>query len=214
MQAFEFWTEFYTNYSFELTITWATFINRFRTGEMPIGISDYNVYNTLMVSAPEIRGKWTFANMPGTRQEDGTIDRSTATSGTAVIMLKTTNVPEAAWEFMKWWTDADTQTAYNRELESIIGTAARHATPNIEAFSRLPWTVEELEILNAQFPWTVGVPEVPGGYYTGRNLENAFRKVVNNNINPRQTFEEYIVMINHEITRKREEFGLPVPTGE
>lgn len=214
MRAFEFWTEFYTSYSFELTITWATFINRFRTGEMPIGISDYNVYNTLMVSAPEIRGKWTFAKMPGTIQEDGSIVRSTATSGSAVIMLENTKVPYAAWEFMKWWTSAEIQTAYNRELEAIIGPAARHATPNIEAFANLPWTVEELEILNEQFSWTVGVPEVPGGYYTGRNLENAFRRVVNNNINPRQTFEEYIVLINREITRKRKEFGLPVPTGE
>lgn len=212
MRAFEFWTEFYTSYSFELTITWATFINRFRTGEMPIGISDYNVYNTLMVSAPEIRGKWDFALMPGTVQEDGSIDRSTATSGTAVIMLNNTDVPEDAWEFMKWWTSADTQASFNKEIESIIGVAARHATPNIEAFSRLPWTVDELEILNEQFTWTVGVPEVPGGYYTGRNLENAFRKVVNNNLNPRQTFEEYIVLINREITRKRAEFGLPVPT--
>src|SRR5690554_723320 len=190
MQAFEFWTEFYTAYSFDLAITGQTFINRFRTGEMPIGINNYNLYNTLMVFAPEIRGKWDFALLPGTRQDDGTINRASAASGSAMIMMEQSEVKEEAWEFMKWWLEEETQTAYNREIESIIGTAARHPTPNVEAFLNYPWTVDELEILTEQWRHTVGIPEVAGGYYTGRNLENAFRRVVNNNLNPRETFEE------------------------
>lgn len=214
MQAFEFWTEFYTSYSFDKAITGQTFINRFRTGEMPIGINNYYIYNTLMVSAPEIRGKWDFALLPGTLQEDGTIDRSSAASGTSIIMMEQSDTKEEAWEFMKWWSSEDTQTAYNREIESIIGPAARHPTPNVESFMNYPWTTEELDVLTEQWSFTVGIPEVAGGYYTGRNLENAFRRVVNNNINPRETFEEYIIMINREIIRKRKEFGLPVPTGE
>jgi hypothetical protein len=56
----------------------------------------------------------------------------------------------------------------------------------------------------------VGVPEIAGGYYVGRNLENAIRAVINNDTNPRETFSDYIVLINSEITRKRKEFGLPV----
>src|SRR5690606_24793465 len=55
MFAFVFWTDFYTSYKFPLA---ASFINRFRTGEMPIGIAGYEAYNTLSVFAPEIRGKW------------------------------------------------------------------------------------------------------------------------------------------------------------
>ena len=63
-----------------------------------------------------------------------------------------------------------------------------------------------------QWNETVGVPEVAGGYYTGRNLENAFREVVNNNYNPRQILSDYILTINSEIDRKREEFGLASST--
>ena len=214
-EAFEFWTEFYTDYSFQLTdASLITFVNRFRTGAMPIGIANYDTYNTLMVSAPEIRGKWSFALLPGTRQEDGSIDRHGAASGTAVTMMKQTENPEDAWKLMKWWVSEDTQIAYNREIESIIGTAARHATANTAAFQRLPWNQAELTVLNEQFSYTVGVPEIAGGYYTGRNLENAFRDTVDKKLNPRETFEKYIILIDREIIRKRKEFGLPVATGE
>ena len=67
MNAFEFWTELYTNYSFP---TSASFVNRFRTGEMPIGISYYEMYNTLSVFAPELKGKWSFHLIPGTAELD------------------------------------------------------------------------------------------------------------------------------------------------
>ncbi len=214
MAAFEFWCDFYTAYSFSLTITGATFINRFRSGEMPIGIANYDLYNTLAVSAPEIKGRWAFALLPGTRQAGNVIDHSGAASGTSVVMMSDVENPDAAWEFMKWWVSTDIQTSYAREVEAILGSAARHPTANVDAFKRLAWTVEEQQILLSQWEVTVGVPEIAGGYYTGRNLENAFREVVNNNYNPRDTFETYIQTINNEITRKRQEFGLPVGNEE
>jgi ABC-type glycerol-3-phosphate transport system substrate-binding protein len=129
-------------------------------------------------------------------------------------MMSDVENPDAAWEFMKWWVSTDIQTSYAREVEAILGSAARHPTANVDAFKRLAWTVEEQQILLSQWEVTVGVPEIAGGYYTGRNLENAFREVVNNNYNPRDTFETYIQTINNEITRKRQEFGLPVGNEE
>lgn len=205
MNAFDTWSRFYSEYSFPLA---ASFFNRFRTGETPIGIANYEMYNTLMVSAPEIRGKWDFALLPGTIREDGTLDHRGAAGGTAVVMMAQAREKEAAWEFMKWWTSEETQFSYARELESVLGPAARHNTPNIKAFRRMAWTAKEIEVLTTQWKKTVGVPEVPGGYYTGRNLENAFREVVNKDKEPRETLEQYIQIINSEIARKRAEFGL------
>jgi hypothetical protein len=37
------------------------FADRFRSGEMPIGIADYTMQNTLAVFAPELKGLWDFA---------------------------------------------------------------------------------------------------------------------------------------------------------
>lgn len=209
LQAFEFWCSFYSDYSFPLS---ASFINRFRSGETPIGIAGYDMYNTLAVSAPEIRGKWGFALLPGVEKFDDLgnryVDHMGAASGTAVVMMEQADNYKASWQFMKWFVSADTQVGYAREIESILGSAARLNTANVAAFQRLAWTREELDILVAQWDSTIGVPEVPGGYYTGRNLENAFRHAVNNKANPRQTLIDYIRTINSEINRKRNEFGL------
>ena len=47
------------------------------------------------------------------------------------------------------------------------------------------------------------------GYFTGRHLDNAFRKVVNASENPREALSDYILYINDEIEIKRKEFNLP-----
>ena len=52
------------------------------------------------------------------------------------------------------------------------------------------------------------IPEEPGGYFTSRHFSNAFRKVIYQNENPRETLLEYTKEINAEITDKRNEFGL------
>jgi ABC-type glycerol-3-phosphate transport system substrate-binding protein len=146
--------------------------------------------------------------IPGIRREDGTIDRSTTSSGYAVMMLSSAKDKEAGWEFIKWWVSADTQTRFGRELESIMGAAARHPTANMIAASRLPWPVKDYNVLEGQRSWVKGNPEVPGGYFTPRHLNNAFRKVVFDGADPRETLLDYVRIINEEIDNKRKEFGL------
>lgn len=208
-EIFETWTQFYTDYSFPIS---ANFANRFRSGQMPIGISYYNMYNTLSVFAPEIRGKWDFLPVPGTIVVDDegneSIRRETVSTGTAAMIMDDCENKEAAWEYLKWWTSTEIQVQFGREMEGILGAAARYPTANIEAMRQLPWTVSEYEKLEAQWEWVRGIPEVPGGYMTGRHLDNAFRLVYNDSANPRETIYDYTQIINDEITKKRREFGL------
>jgi len=208
-EVFETWTRFYTDYSFPVQ---ANFVNRFRSGQMPIGITYYNVYNVLSVFAPEIRGKWDFMPVPGTLVEgedsETSIRRETVSTGTAVMIMNNCEDKPAAWEYLKWWTSTDTQVRFGREMEGILGAAARYPTANVEAMSRLPWTVEEYSKLEEQWNWVKGIPEVPGGYMTGRHLDNAFRLVINEYANPRETIYDYVQVINEEIDKKRREFGL------
>jgi len=56
----------------------------------------------------------------------------------------------------------------------------------------------------------MGVPEVPGSYFTGRHMDNAFREVVNEGEDTRETLYKYVKVINEEIDLKRDEFGLPL----
>lgn len=206
MEAFKKWTQFYTSYKFPLI---ADFPNRFRTGEMPIGIADYTIYNTLTVMAPEIKGLWDFTLVPGTPQADGTVNHEVASHTTATMILENSKNKDESWEFLKWWTDKQTQVAYGREMEGLMGEAARYPTANIEALEELPWPVKDYTNLESQWQWVRGIPQVPGGYFTGRHLDNAFRKVVNASENPREALSDYLLYINDEIEMKRSEFNLP-----
>ena len=93
-------------------------------------------------------------------------------------------------------------------MESILGASGRYATANVEAFENLAWSQRELTILQAQRDQTRSNNEVPGGYYTTRQVVNAIRKVVNDSEIPRETLLDYNQAINDEITKKRKEFGL------
>jgi ABC-type glycerol-3-phosphate transport system substrate-binding protein len=205
LDAFKQWTDFYTNYRFQVQ---ANFVNRFRSGEMPIGISYYNMYNTLTVFAPEISGNWGFTTVPGIRQEDGSINNVVPSTGTGILLMNQSKEKELSWEFMKWWTEDNTQVRFGREMEGILGAAARYPTANINALERLPWPAKDLIILKKQWENTIGIPEVPGGYFTGRHLDNALRNVIIKGANPRDTLYAYAEIMNNEITSKRREFGL------
>ena len=219
VDAFEYYTMFFTHYK---TPTDYNFVDRFRTGEMPIGFVDFNNYNTLIVSAPEIRGLWAMAVLPGTpvTDEDGNpvdadgdgkqdINRSCGCWGTCAMILGTTEYPEESWAFMQWWGDSDIQARYGKELEAVMGESARYASANVKAFDQLAWNSSEREMLLEQWNWVVGTPEVPGGYYINRHIINAIRKVMNQNMDPRETLLDYTRDINDELIKKRKEFGLP-----
>ena len=234
MNSFEFWTELYTNYSFP---TSASFLNRFRTGEMPIGISYYEMYNSLSVFAPELKGKWSFHLIPGTEvvdaegnpvKENGKvkINHTATASGTGAVLMKQevsdiidgevkiNDQGYAAWTFLKWWTSAETQRQFGVEMEGILGSAARHATANVKALKQLAWPQQDLNMLLKQWSTVHEMPQIAGSYITGRELENAFREVINNLYNAREVLYEYSILIDSEINRKRQEFGLPLLTEE
>ena len=209
VKAFEIFTNFYTHYSLP---TIYDFPNLFRSGQIPLGIADYSTFNTLVVFAPEIRGLWDFTLIPGTLQEDGTIDRSCHSSGVCSFMVKNDNeaTKQNAWEFMKWWVSTDTQVRFGQEMESVMGASARYATANINAFEQLSWSKSQMDILKEQRDWTVGLREIAGGYYTGRHITNATRKVLNEKENPRETLLDYARVIDDEIEKKRLEFNMDI----
>ncbi len=223
LDAFKEWTEFYTLYNLPNTYDFA---NRFRTGEVPVGIASYSQYSQLAVFAPEIQGLWEFSLVPGTIQRDDNeniiydengdpvVDHSCASTTSGCVMLAMDSSTEAgrkriarAWEFMKWWTGEDAQYRFGTEIESLLGAAARYQTANLQAMARLPWDKTSMTMIQEQWKYSKAIPQVPGGYYTARNIEFAWKEVINNaGADPNTTFVEYVSKIDREIDRKREEF--------
>ena len=211
--AFKLYVSLYNDYGLPSIFD---FVSRFRSGQMPLGIVSYATYNTLMISAPEIRGLWDFTLVPGTVRTDENgneyIDRTCHTAGLCCMMIKTDNetTRKNAWEFMKWWVSADAQVRFGREMESVLGASARYQTANRDALRRLAWSNAQLEILEEQMSHTHGFPEIAGGYSTTRHMTNAIRRVITTKEDPRETLLTYARTINEEIKIKRREFNLPV----
>ncbi len=205
LAAFREWTELYTNYRVPM---YADFFNRFKTGEMPIGIADYWTYVLLSTAARELMGRWQMAPIPGTPMPDGTINRATGGSGNAVVIFEQSEHPEEAWEFVKWWTSTEVQLRYGVELEALLGVEARWNTANVEALQSMAWPRQDIDAITEQWRWFQERPVVLGGYYTPRHISNAWNKVVLQGINPREALEEAIRQINRELRKKQEEFGI------
>ncbi len=205
LEAFEMMCNMFTMYSLPYSYDFA---NRFRTGEIPIAISNYTSYNQLVVFATEIAGLWEFTTIPGMLQEDGSIN-NTAVSGVAgVVIMEGSKHKENAWDFIDWYTDSEFQAAYSNELVAVLGEAGMNPTANIEALEELSWTSDEYKELRAQFDALTAVPNYPGSYIISRYTDFAFKDAYNNKANPTESLLGYINIINKEFSRKREEFNL------
>lgn len=211
LNAFKEWTGYYTKYDVPLDYD---FYNRFRSGEIPIGIAAYTMYNKLAVAAPEISGVWTMVPVPGTVRADGSVDHSTSVSCTAAVIMNNCRNKQAAWQFVQWFAGARAQAEYGRNMEALIGESARYNSANLAAIPALPWTARESAVILEQLHAAKGIPQSIASYYVIRNVYNAYRKVTVNNSNPREVLYKYNTEMNQEIQRKREEFGLKGENGK
>ncbi|MDR1663540.1 MAG: extracellular solute-binding protein [Clostridiales bacterium] len=211
VQAFKFWTELYTKHTFVVT---TDFVTRFRLGEVPIGVIDFSTFNRLSVGAPEIRGDWRMVPVPGIARADGSTRKDVSLNVSGAMIVDQTarrhGVLDASWEFLKWWTSADTQYSYAVQMESILGLAGRYPVANLEAFQRIGWGKDNLAVLNEGLTWARAVPQVPGSYITGRAIDNAFVSVIteDENVNPADALYKACEEINTELDIKRKEFGI------
>ena len=205
LEAFKMWTGFYTEY--DLTLVYDVF-SYFRSGVMPLVIADYTQYNQFAVAAPEIKGLWSIHQIPGIRQEDGSIKRTESATGTASVLMESAENKEAVFRFLDWWSTEEIQTRYSRELEATIGPAARYNSANVETLSKLAWKSSEYKIIAAQWKQVWDIPSIPSSYYVTRNVTNIFRNVVYKSTNERETLNKYAKIIDKEILRKNKELGI------
>ncbi len=207
INVFKLFCNYYTDYKLDRE---TSVEERFRTGECPIIIADYSDYNNFAVSAPDIAGLWSFTTIPGTVQQDGSVDHTVASTGLASMIMNDTDYPEESWEFLKWWTSAEIQTDYGREMESLMGSSARVPTANYAAFNNMAWPIADFNALKESMKWVRGIDQIPGGYITWRNVNNAFYMVVTNTdtSSPREELMDQVIYINAEITYKLDELGL------
>ena len=202
-EAFVLYTRLFSDYGLSLTYD---FFNRFRSGEMPLAIADYTEYGRLTFAAPELQGLWSMTRIPVSDEGDDVA----VSSGMGTVILKDTEALEESWKFLKWFVSVDIQAEYGRRLESLLGAAGRYPSASDEVITLLPWLPEESAEIVAARQTLRQIDQIPGSYYTQRNIVSAFRRVVLEGENPREMLEHYASVIDREIERKRLETGQEV----
>ena len=202
------------------------FYQHFRNGDIPIGVSDYFMYSTLITAAPDIENSWQISLVPGVKDEDGNIQRQTAGAAQSSMVLKNSRKAkvactegygnsqngemdrqEAAWEYLKWWMDTDTQVEFGTTLQTTYGESYIWNSANTEAFSKLPWKSRDKQIILEQMDNIQETPRIPGTYMLERELSNAYVAVVTNGGILRTELDSAIKRIDRETERKLKEFG-------
>ena len=209
IEAFEFWTDLYTKHNF---IVETDILTRFRMGTIPVAVTDMGLFNILNASAPEIRGNWAVAPIPGMYREDGEFRRDNVMSVSGNFIVENTvmdrGTKNEAWEFLKWFTSDEVQERFAVDAEAVWGHSWRYQTANLNAFYNLGWGPVVWPVLEESLGWTFAIPQVPGGYIAGRSVNNAFIATVVENRNPANALFFARDEINRELTLKRQEFGI------
>lgn len=201
ISVFDNWIKMYTEYKIQKS---ADFYNRFRMGIMPLGIAPYSTYFNFVQMAPEIQGKYAMSLVPA---DDETGSRAVAVDGGACAIVKKTKNPDAAWEFLKWYTSTDVVVEYSRRVESIQGLVGRFQTSNVEALSKMDWNDEQISVINEQWKLAKEIPEVPGSYYLLRAVDQAYWSVINGKQNTKDAIAYWSASADAEIDRKYLEFA-------
>jgi ABC-type glycerol-3-phosphate transport system substrate-binding protein len=184
-----------------------SFFNSFRSGLYPIGVVTLNDYILFKNGAPELEGQWALSLYPGTEQPDGTIDRSYIANGSAGIIFKASDKREQAWDFLKWWTDYETQVDYAYTLQSTYGKAFVWLSANVEAVADSPFDQADKEIILEQIKWLRDTPRTPGQYLLERSISDIWNDMINNGTSAQVSIDERVIPINREIKKKMSELG-------
>ena len=200
-------TELFTLYGLESQV--ANFFNSFRNGSLPIGVSTFDTYVKLTLSAPELAGKWDIALAPGTDDGNGNILRwQTGSAQSMCLINKRQEKNNAGWELLKWWSSKDVQAEFARRLSLQYGKGYIWNSANLEAFKEsIIFSDAEKAVILKQWEHMREIPRVPGWYMLERELSNAWNNIVLKGQNTRAAVENAVDLINKELTRKLKEFG-------
>lgn len=205
IEGLELLTESFIVYDMDYEIS--SFYQSFRDGTLPIGTSNYGMYNMLMNAAPELADRWGIALYPGITDENGEVQRWISGAEQSCFIFSNTEMPDVSWQFLSWWMSEEVQTEFAYTLQSTLGNEYLWNSANQQAFLNSPWPTEHKQIIAEQMQWIYEAPRIPGNYMVEREISNAINAVCLEGENLRAALDEAIKRIDREVERKLEEFG-------
>lgn len=183
------------------------FFNSFRSGSVPIGVSNFSTYLQLQVGAPELNGRWDIALVPGTVQEDGTVCRYWSADATSAMIFANTQKKAESYRFLKWWLSSETQLKYANDLQMKYGSNYIWNTANHVALAGMSYPLAHKKLILEQWSWQKEALRHPASYILEREVSNAWIAIVTEGEPFQARIDEATLASNREITRKLTEFG-------
>ena len=183
------------------------FFNAFRSGSVPIGVSNFATYLQLQIGAPELNGRWDIALVPGTEQDDGTICRYWSADATSAMIFSNTTKKDEAYAFLKWWLSSETQLEYANDLQMKYGSDYIWNTGNHVALAGMSYPLAHKKIILEQWSWQKEALRHPASYILEREVSNAWIAIVTEGDPFQARIDEATLASNREIMRKLTEFG-------
>ncbi len=183
------------------------FFNSFRSGSVPIGVSNFATYLQLQVGAPELNGRWDIALVPGTKQEDGTICRYWSADATSAMIFSNSPRKNEAYRFLKWWLSSEVQLEYASDLKMKYGSEYIWNTGNHVALAGMSYPLAHKKIILEQWSWQKEALRHPASYILEREVSNAWISIVTEGKPFQARIDEATLASNREIMRKLTEFG-------
>lgn len=205
IRAMQFMTDLFTIYGLPSQV--GDFYQQFRSGRMPIGVSNFSTYLKVDAAAAELAGLWDIAPMPGIEKEDKSISRYATGPGTTSVIFKKSEYQKEAWEFLKWWLSSEVQEEFGTQLELLYGSEYIWNSANVEAFKAMPMDEKHKEVILEQWNYLHEIPKSPANYMIEREISNVWNKIVFDGENVRSALDDSVIEMNRELTRKLEEFG-------
>ena len=171
IEALKVMTDSFVIYDMDFEVN--SFYQSFRDGTLPIGTSNYGMYNLVMNAAPELADKWAIALYPGLTDENGEVQRWISGAEQSCFIFDSTNMPEASWQFLSWWMSEEIQTEFAFTLQSTLGNEYMWNSANAAAYMNAPWPTEHKKVIAEQMNWIYETPRNPGSYMVERELSNA-----------------------------------------
>lgn len=205
LEAMRFMTDLYTIYGLPNQV--GDFYQQFRSGTLPIGISNFSMFLKLDSAAAELSGKWAIALVPGFETESGEITHWSTGGGQTSMIFAKSEYQDEAWEFLKWWYSTEVQVEYGQQIQMLYGDEYLWNTANLEAFAQMPIDEESKAVILEQMSWLYETPQTPASYMVEREISNVWNSIVLDGENARSALDDAVIIMNQELQRKLEEFG-------
>ena len=202
IKAFTDYTNLYVKYNSPKEIpVFQAFIN----GELALCLQYPPFYQNLLISAPQLDGKWSMVQAPGYLME-GKLNRTTFGGGQALGIFGNSKKKQEGWEYIKWITSEETQLLLSKLImERIQGTL--FLPSNRGAVSSTPIDPKGAEIFDkALNEGTSSIYGLVAPNHRRRYLQMAAQKTILMGVDAETAMREAALEHNQEIARKQVEY--------